>query len=249
MSEVPRGVLDVARSAERVVVLTGAGMSAESGIPTFRGTPDGIWSRFDPARLATPQAWAMDRDLVWGWYLWRVGQVRKALPNAAHDALARWARRRDVHVVTQNVDDLHERAGSMPVTHLHGSLFAFRCDRCGDPYDEEVAALSEPRERVAPPRCPSCATGWVRPGVVWFGESLPLDAFDDATRAVEGADLVLVVGTSGIVYPAAMLPAAARRAGVQVVEVNPDESDISHVAHHVWRATAATALPALVARL
>ena len=254
MRDTPPDLVEAARAARRVVVLTGAGMSAESGIPTFRGTRSGLWERFDPMALASPSGWAADPELVWGWYLWRVGLVRAAQPNAGHVALAQWARSAPVRVVTQNVDDLHERAGSADVVHLHGSIVAFRCSECGAPYDSglvvaaaaEAAGSGRPALRVAPPRCPVCAQGLVRPGVVWFGESLPLGAFEAAVAAVEEADLVLVVGTSGLVHPAAQLPMVARQVGAFVGEINPEPTQTSGLAHEVWRSTAASAIPALV---
>ena len=252
MRDTPPDLVEAARAARRVVVLTGAGMSAESGIPTFRGTRSGLWERFDPMALASPTGWAADPELVWGWYLWRVGLVRAAQPNAGHVALAQWARSAPVRVVTQNVDDLHERAGSADVVHLHGSIMAVRCSECEAPYDSGLvvaaaaAASGRPALRVAPPRCPVCAQGLVRPGVVWFGESLPLGAFEAAVAAVEEADLVLVVGTSGLVHPAAQLPMVARQVGAFVGEINPEPTQTSGLAHEVWRSTAASAIPALV---
>ena len=254
--EVPEQVARQARAARRVCVLTGAGMSAESGVPTFRGTRSGLWERFDPAQLATPQAWRADPPLVNAWYLWRVALVRAAQPHAGHLALAAWARRPgvDVRIVTQNVDDLHERAGSVAPTHLHGSLFAWRCDRCGAalPTPEvPTDAAGGPLERIDPTPCPHCS-GHARPGVVWFGEPLPAKEFREAEETCRQADLVLVVGTSGLVYPAAGLPAIAAGAGVPVVEIdpNPTELTLPYGAGPVhWRDRAGVALPALLAAL
>lgn len=250
-AQIPAVLLSAARRAGRIAVLTGAGMSAESGVPTFRDAQTGWWARFDPAELATPQAWQRDPDLVWGWYLNRIRGVRAAQPNAGHRALARWGRRAPVDVVTQNVDDLHERAGSRVLAHLHGALTAFRCDSCATPFDGPVPGLppadgpAEVTDRMPPPRCAHCP-GQIRPGVVWFGEALPPGAFDDAADAVRAADLVLVVGTSGLVFPASTLPDLAQAAGVPVVEINPEQTDLSRRAEASWRATAAVALPALV---
>lgn len=252
--EVPAPVLEAARSARRVVVVTGAGMSAESGVPTFRDARSGLWARYAAEDLATPEAWERDPAFVWAWYLSRFGSLASVEPNAGHRAVAAWATvpaTESVTVVTQNVDDLHERAGSQDVVHLHGSLASFRCSRCDTAYDGRVdvpdAGEPEP-ERLDPPVCVECG-GLVRPGVVWFGELLPLDEWDRAVALVESADLVLVVGTSGLVHPAAGLPVVARGAGATVVEVNPHETDTSDVAHHVWREKAAVALPALVEKL
>jgi NAD-dependent deacetylase len=240
------GLVDLVRQARRVVALTGAGMSAESGVPTFRDEGTGLWARFDPAELATPEAWESDPELVWAWYGWRISLLRTVEPHAGHRALAEWSASAEVLVVTQNVDDLHERAGSVVLAHLHGSLLSFRCASCGCEHERWVDLPEDPVERLAPPRCTACG-GLVRPGVVWFGEPLPERAFDLALDAVRAADLVLVVGTSGLVYPAATLPLIAAGAGVPVVEVNPQETEVTEsVTHHV-RATAAVALPELAA--
>ncbi|GAB98371.1 NAD-dependent deacetylase [Kineosphaera limosa] len=241
-------LLDRAAAARRVVVLSGAGMSAESGVPTFRQAQTGLWERFDPTMLATPDAWEADRPLVWAWYAWRLGLVRGVHPNAGHTALAAWGRKARVDIVTQNVDDLHERAGSQVLAHLHGSLRAFRCEACAAPYDGPIEVPAEPVERLDPPRCPDCRAA-IRPGVVWFGEMLPSGAFDGAVDALLEADLVLVVGTSGLVHPAAGLPDIARGHGVPVVEVNPQETPLSAGVDLSWRITAAVGLPTLVDRL
>jgi NAD-dependent deacetylase len=228
----------------RVCVLTGAGMSAESGIPTFRGTHDSLWSRFEPMRLATAEAWRKDPALVWGWYRWRMQLVRDAQPNAGHRALAALAHRLPVSLVTQNVDDLHERAGNTVDAHVHGSLFALRCFACGRTHDGPLDAYVDGAQWVEPMRCTICEDR-IRPGVVWFGEALPDDAWDAATEAAMHCTLMLVVGTSGLVYPAAGLPALARRHGAVVVEINPEPTALSTEVDHVWRATAAQALPLL----
>lgn len=249
-AQVPRAVLDLARAARRVCVLTGAGMSAESGVPTFRDVQVGLWERFDPTELATPQAWEADPSQVWAWYAWRASLVRGAAPNAGHVALAAWQCREGVSlsVVTQNVDDLHERGGADVLAHVHGSLFALRCARCGTPSDAAYPQVTQPVARLDPPGCAVC-DGLVRPGVVWFGEALPEEDFFAGVDAAREADLVLVVGTSGLVHPAATLPHLAGARGVPVVEVNPRESAVSEAADEVWRASAAQALPALVAAL
>lgn len=228
--------------AADIVVFTGAGMSAESGVPTFRDALTGLWEHFDPAELATPEAWERDPHTVWSWYAERAAGVRGVAPNAGHRAVARLAAtKRDaggsVGVITQNVDDLHERAGT-PACHLHGSLFAPRCDRCGTP---------APTDTVLDPALGACGVcpGRIRPGVVWFGELLPTDAWARAEEAFATADLVLVVGTSGVVHPAAGLPEDAARRGVPVIEVNPDPSELSGVRLRLT-ATAADALPRLI---
>nr|WP_245673001.1 NAD-dependent deacylase [Aldersonia kunmingensis] len=221
-------------------------MSAESGVPTFRDAQTGLWARVDPADLATPHAWESDPALVWAWYQWRAGLVRRAQPNDGHFALARWAAHADVRVVTQNVDDLHERAGSEVASHLHGSLFAPRCSECGTPADS-VEPLDDPVERLDPPDCDRCG-GLIRPGAVWFGEAMPSEPLERAMECAQTCDLMLVVGTSGVVYPAAGLPGLAREAGATVVEINPEPTGISEQADHVWRTTAAVGLELLAPR-
>ncbi len=248
----PEPILTLARSARRVTVLTGAGMSAESGVATFRDPLTGLWARFDPTDLATPQAWRADPGLVNAWYLWRVALVRRAQPHAGHRALAVWAARPgvDLRLVTQNVDDLHERAGSVVLAHLHGSLFAWRCDHCERPVPPpDPPTDAGERQRIDPAPCEHCRDGRRRPGVVWFGEPLPRTAFDDAVRACLEAELVLVVGTSGLVHPAASLPRLAAESGVPVVEIDPHPTALAATADHIWRAPAGTALPALVEAL
>ncbi len=244
--EVPEEIRALARSAQRVTVLTGAGMSAESGVPTFRDAETGLWAHYDPMQLATPQAFARDPATVWAWYLWRFVRLRGVEPNAGHRALAEWSRRTAVRIVTQNVDDLHERAGSAVLAHLHGSLLAFRCAVCAMPYAGAVVPPPEPVASMQPPSCGSCG-GPIRPGVVWFGEALPTGPYDAAVEACRESDLVLVVGTSGIVYPAAALPEVALAARVPVLEINPEPTGLTDAATHSWRTTAAVGLPALVA--
>jgi len=229
-----------------LVVLSGAGLSAESGVPTFRDAQVGLWERVDPAGLATPEAWERDRPAVWAWYRWRERLVLGAQPNAGHLAVAEAERDREVVVVTQNVDDLHERAGSRTVHHVHGSLLAHRCERCGADARVDPPA-PDPVHRLDPPACERCGAA-VRPGVVWFGEGLPRRPWEAAVRAVERAGAVLVVGTSGLVHPAASLPGLAADAGVPVVEVNPGASGLAaEVDLHVT-APAGVALPALLGR-
>ncbi|KUM41340.1 SIR2 family NAD-dependent protein deacylase [Pseudomonas sp. EpS/L25] len=216
----PPALLERLRTADEVLVLTGAGVSAESGIATFREALTGLWARFDPAQLATTEAFVQDPARVWGWYEWRRRQALEAQPNAAHRALAAWAERHGrLRLVTQNVDDLHERAGSRDVIHLHGSLHAPRCFDCARPLASP--ALPKTGDRLlAPPRCPACG-GPARPGVVWFGESLPAEALATAWDLAERCDLCLVIGTSGLVQPAASLPVVARQRGATVVRIDP----------------------------
>jgi len=222
-------------------------MSAESGIETFRDAVTGLWERFDLDELASPQTWRRQPNVVWAWCLWRYHLVNSVEPNAGHKAIADWQRRADVRVVTQNIDNLHERAGSAWVAHLHGSLFEFHCSRCGVEYHGELADIPEPVEAVDPPVC-ACG-GTIRPGVVWFGEAMPDEPWQQAVAAVALADVLIVVGTSGIVYPAAGLPSAALTQGIPVVEVNPDVTPLSDSATVAVHDTAARALPGLLERL
>lgn len=231
----------------RIAVLTGAGISAESGVPTFRDDRNGLWARFDPYELSSTSGWQQHPERVWAWYLWRHHLVREVAPNDGHLTLAAWEDHAEVTVITQNVDDLHERSGSSRVHHLHGSLFEFRCDRCGHPYSDALAPMAEPALEAAPPVC-GCG-GLIRPDIVWFGEPLPEAAWDASVRAINAADLLVVVGTSAIVYPAAGLPDLALSRGVPVVEVNPEPTPLSDRATITVREAAGTALPTLLQRL
>ncbi|MER5334466.1 NAD-dependent deacylase [Micromonospora sp. NPDC002717] len=239
-------------SARRVVVLTGAGISAESGVPTFRDGLTGLWARFDAQRLATAEAFHADPDLVWGWYEWRRARVSRAEPNPGHLAIATIQTRvLGSTVITQNVDDLHERAGTRAPIHLHGSLFAPRCvAAAAHPASFEGTSDGEPAQpdegrRIPPPRCASCAA-LVRPGVVWFGEPLPEAALTAAVEAAVACDVLLTVGTSGVVHPAAEIPRVAARSGAAVIQVNPQPTPLDRVCAINLRGTAAHVLPALV---
>jgi len=217
------------RAADRVVVLTGAGVSAESGIPTFRDAPTGLWENFDASRLATAEAFRADPSLVWEWYEWRRLKVVRAQPNPAHTAIAELTKHvPHLTVITQNVDDLHERAGSQNVVHLHGSLHSPRCIDCSVPFLEALPTRPMPEGgvRIDPPHCHACG-GLIRTGVVWFGEMLPQDEWATALRTAENCDVLISVGTSGVVYPAAELPLRALGKGANVVHVNPSSFDVS----------------------
>ena len=208
---VPGELVGVLRGARHVVVFTGAGVSAESGIATFRDALTGLWERFDAEDLATRDGFRKSPDLVWGWYEARRAGVMRASPNAAHRALAAMERRVErLTLVTQNVDDLHERAGSSAPIHLHGSLFSPRCFACARPAQlpPEIPAALEGGRQIPPPKCEHCG-GRVRPGVVWFGEQLPKAALKQAFEAARSCDVLLSVGTSSLVQPAAEIPFAA----------------------------------------
>jgi NAD-dependent deacetylase len=224
-------------------VLTGAGISAESGIPTFRDAATGLWARFDPAQLATEEGFRADPRLVWRWYASRRERVVHADPNAGHRALADAASRFDrFTVITQNVDGLHRRAGSNPLIELHGNILRTVClEHCG--YREDDPQRVPGGE---PPRCPGCGS-WLRPGVVWFGEMLDVDTLQAAEDAAADCDVMLVVGTSGLVYPAAGLPATARQHGAAVITVNPEPTELDGLASACIRGKAAEVLPALLA--
>jgi NAD-dependent deacetylase len=215
----------------RIVVLTGAGVSADSGIPTFRGA-GGLWRNFRPEELATPEAFRRDPALVWEWYEWRRKLIHEAKPNAAHEALARLP---GAVVVTQNVDGLHARAGSRDVVELHGSILRVRCVREGT-----TRLREEPFDEV-PPRCTCGAL--LRPDVVWFGEMLPEEALARAAAVVHSADLLLVIGTSGVVYPAAGF--VTMHSGLSI-EINPEASAVSSACTMAVAERAAVAVPPLV---
>ncbi len=239
----PTALLDALRRAQHLVVFTGAGMSAESGVPTFREAQTGLWAQYDPTELATPQAFRRHPQRVWDWYTWRRTLVARARPHPGHRAVAALEQYiPQVTVVTQNVDGLHQEAGSSRVIELHGNLRRTICSRCR----REV-----PRTQWAParsegvPRCPSCG-GLLRPAVVWFGEPLPEDAWQAAQQAMRTADGVLVVGTSGVVYPAAALPLEAKAHGAWLAEINPTPSALSPEMDYVLRGPAGEVLPALV---
>lgn len=229
--------------AGSIAVMTGAGISAESGIPTFRG-PDGLWRNFPPEKLATPEAFARDPKLVWEWYDWRRSMIRKAQPNPGHQALVELEQRqraktRRFALITQNVDGLHDRAGSQNTMKLHGDIWQVRCVDCGEVRRNEQVPL-EP----LPPRC-RCG-GLLRPGVVWFGEALPADEWERAHEASARAEVFLVVGTSAVVYPAAGLAEVARGEGAKLGVVNPEPTPLDTLADWVLRGRSGELLPKLL---
>lgn len=235
-------LVDRLADAQHVVVLTGAGVSAESGIPTFRD-PDGLWEEFDPQELANVEAFLDNPQLVQGWYRHRRQLVEEAEPNAAHRALADLeAHVPSLVVVTQNVDALHSRAGSSDVIELHGNITHNYCMDCARPADASLvdAAIQD----GTPARCPEC-DGLIRPDVVWFGERLPSDAIERAHTVAEQADVLLSVGTSAVVYPAARLPLVAQEHGAYVAEINPDTTGVTDAVDASVRGEAGAVLPAL----
>jgi NAD-dependent deacetylase len=242
-------IIKALREAQRVVVLTGAGVSAESGLPTFRDRQTGLWEQFEAAELATPSAFARDAALVWGWYEWRRAALLAAEPNAGHRAIAAMAEHvPQLTLVTQNVDDLHERAGSRGAVHLHGELSKPYCQACGRPYVFPAGTPDIPPAgvRIDPPRCAACGAK-VRPGVVWFGESLPDAPWQAALESAGHCDLLLCCGTSALVYPAASLAQVASDAGATTVQINPNQTPLDALVTLAIRGPCGTVLPQLVA--
>ena len=244
---------DLARAAEllngarRIAAMTGAGVSAASGIPTFRGE-NGLWRKVRAETLATPEAFERDPKLVWEWYDWRRGMIRAAAPNAAHDVLARWTKSRDgFTLITQNVDGLHERAGAERLVRLHGSIWHVRCFQPCEAGRRNWIDNTVPLPNL-PPRCPHCG-GYVRPGVVWFGEGLDPADLDAAGAAAANCDVFLTIGTSSIVYPAAGLVHHAKRHGARTVEINVEATEASDLVDVSIRGRAEEILPQLASEL
>ena len=248
MISLDKKIIQALRAATRVVVFTGAGVSAESGIPTFRDKQTGLWKNLDAAALATSDAFERDPPLVWGWYEWRRALVLSAEPNAGHQAIAAM----EAHVpqftlVTQNVDDLHERAGSTNVVHLHGELCRPYCEACRRPHHYAEVDPDTPLggARIPPPRCGSCNAN-IRPGVVWFGESLPQNQWTAAREAARHCDFFICCGTSGVVQPAASLVDIAIEVGATTVQVNPNPTDLDSSVTVAIRGPSGIVLPQLV---
>jgi NAD-dependent deacetylase len=241
--ELAPALLERLRTAKRVLVLTGAGISAESGVPTFRDAQTGLWARYRAEELATPEAFLENPRLVWDWYAWRRELTARARPNAGHFALVELqARCPGLTLVTQNVDGLHARAGSRDVVELHGNIALDLCFEEGTP-------VSEYRDDGSvPPRCARCGA-YVRPGVVWFGEALPRRALERAEAAARSCEVVLSIGTSGLVHPAAGLPLVAKRRGALLIEVNPNPTPLTAHVDFALAGSAGVVLPALVQAL
>ncbi len=238
---IPEALVEALRQAEHVAVLTGAGISAESGVPTFREAQKGLWAQYNPEDLATQEAFERDPRRVWEWYAWRRKLIARAEPNPGHLALAQIEERVPrFSLITQNIDELHFRAGCKETIELHGSIGRSRCLSC----DEVTREWVEGDE--TPPRCPNCG-GMLRPDVVWFGEALPFDALARAVAAAHDADLFFSVGTSGVVYPAAALPLEAIEYGATAVEINPEETPATVMMDFVLKGPAGRVLPQLVA--
>jgi len=246
MAQDPR-VQSAARAlarSRRLVVFTGSGVSKESGIATFREPETGLWAQYDPMELATYEAYVLRPEFVWNWYEHRFGAAAAASPNPGHIAIAELeGLLPQVSVVTQNIDGLHQRAGSSDVIELHGSMFRFKClpgKHTGFVLDDFAG------QDVKPPRCPECGEP-LRPDVVWFGEALPGDAIDRAQALSAACDVMLVVGTSGVVYPAAAMPLLAAEAGATVIDVNPERDAVAAAADIFLQGPGGEVLPELVA--
>lgn len=255
-----RGARTILQDAQRIAVLTGAGMSAESGIPTYRDAQTGLWEKYSPEQLATPEAMANQPDLVWSWILHQARVMRSVEPHEGHHILGNWQQHLSqaggsLDIITQNIDDLHERGNAEVLSHLHGTTFTFRCFECDapseyqlqEPTQEQLAATPELNQLLLedPPVCNACTHGFIRPDIVMFGEMLPQNPMDDALSAVRNADVALVIGTSNIVQPAATLPIAASASGAKVIEINPHITPLSDEADVYIQGTAREILPEL----
>ena len=238
--DIPAALVAGLRGAEQVTVLTGAGISAESGIPTFRDAQTGLWAQYDPQELATPAAFKRNPRLVWEWYEWRRTLIAQATPNPGHLALAEMERRVPrFTLITQNIDALHDAAGSRNIVELHGNIGRNKCFEDGQLVPAAIAG------EEGPPTCPRCSA-LVRPDVVWFGEGLPEGALAQAITATRQADLFLSIGTSTQVYPAAALPLEAVEHGAVTVEVNPQTTPVTRWMDYVLQGPAGEVLPLLV---
>ncbi len=237
--EIPGDIIRRIGTADVAAFFTGAGMSAESGVPTFRGE-DGIWKKMKPEELANFDAFLRNPDLVWEWYKHRKKIMADIVPHEGYHVIARMDNRfKESYVITQNIDNLHRRAGSHTVYELHGNIERNYCVRCGTLFPD-AKIFTDDRA----PRCERCG-GLVRPDVVWFGENLPEDEWTGAVRAAERADVFFSIGTSAVVYPAASIPEIARRNGAFCVEINPDPTPLTPIMHFSIRGKAGEVLTAI----
>ena len=241
--DLPGALTATLARTERWVVMTGSGISAESGVPTFRDAQTGLWANYAAEELATPQAFTRNPGLVWDWYVWRRELIHRAQPNAGHRALATLAELKpELALITQNVDGLHQRAGNSSVVEFHGNIERNKCFAC----NRVAAGTPETTER--PPQCEACG-GLLRPDVVWFGEAIPTAALEAAFRATEGCEVYLSVGTSALVYPAAGLAEAAATQGAIVVEINTNPTPLTPSADYALQGLATYWLPAIAAEV
>ena len=243
VDSIPGEIITILNASQRVAVLTGAGISAESGVPTFREAQTGLWAKYDPLQLATPEAFQADPKQVWDWYLWRRELISSTQPNPGHDALVRLENYfPDFTLITQNVDGMHQLAGSQAVIELHGNIFRTKCSLDGRIYSGPL----DPSE--TPYLCPDCGS-LLRPDVVWFGESLPAAAIENAIQAASTCQVFISIGTSALVEPAASLPYIALGNSAYVLEINPQATPLSRDASCTIRGNAGDILPRIFAQL
>lgn len=244
MSAFPDTLVDSLKSAQHVVAMTGAGVSAESGVPTFREAQTGLWAKYDPTELATPQAFERNPKLVWQWYQWRRQKVLGVQPNPGHLAIVELARLIPrFSLITQNVDGLHQRSGSQHVIELHGSLMRAKC------FGQNHVADAWPDDSTQqPPACVTCGSP-MRPDVVWFNEQLPSAALETAFSAAQQCDLFFSIGTSSVVHPAAALATIALDSGATVIEINPNPTPLTAQATYSLRGPSGTLIPELVSAM
>jgi NAD-dependent deacetylase len=240
---IPAELTTILRTAERVTIMTGAGISAESGVPTFRDAQTGLWAKYDPMELATPNAFRRNPKLVWEWYAWRRELIANTRPNAGHMALAQLEQQiPNLTLITQNIDGLHRAAGSANPIELHGNITRTKC------FEDGRIISRWPETTDVPPRCPECG-GYLRPDVVWFTETLPPDALSQAIHASQNCDLFFSIGTSALVQPAASLAHEARQSGAALVEINLEPTPLTRYADFALHGPAGTILPALLKNL
>lgn len=243
MIAIPDSLIEALKKAKRVTALTGAGVSSESGVPTFRDAQTGLWASFNPMELATREAFENNSRRVWEWYAYRRDLLKQVEPNAGHHSLVKMEKRfSKFTLITQNVDGLHEKAGSRSLLQLHGNLSRNKC------FEEDVLVDRWEAGDEIPPRCPRCG-GRIRPDVVWFGEALPERELQEAMTAAQSAEVFLSIGTSGLVQPAASLPFLCLDAGGLLVEVNPEETPLTLKAHYFLKGPSGLVLPALMEKL
>lgn len=237
---IPKRLVNDLISAKKIVALTGAGISAESGIPTFREAQTGLWSKYDPQDLATPQAFKKNPKLVWDWYSWRRELISKSHPNPGHYALVELEKQtQSFTLITQNIDNLHSKAGSKNIVELHGNIFRTKCSI------ENTLVNKWDQPRSSPPRCPNCR-GYLRPDVVWFNENLDPKILQAAVKAAENCDVFLSIGTSSLVYPAANLPIIASHNDCTLIEINPSSTPITSLMDYVLKGASGIVLQKLM---
>ena len=240
MIHIPSQLIQHLQQANHVAVLTGAGISAESGIPTFREAQTGLWAQYDPQELATPHAFQNNPKLVWDWYAWRRDLIAQAEPNPGHFGLVEMEKRvPQFTLITQNIDGLHGRSGSQKIIELHGNITRTKC------FDQHHPISTWEPTATSPPHCPQCGS-LLRPDVVWFGEGLPHNALKEAIWASRHCDIFFAIGTSAIVQPAASLPLEAKRSGAMTIEINPQPTPITPLMTYTLSGPAGQLLPAIL---